>query len=357
MPLVREVSLPFSLLLFVLLQFSCSTPAQIIREGSSTVKPGWITHPPQQEDSLYFVGISTGAETLEQGQEAATKNAVAKIAGFLSTRVQSTFEEQTTEIEQNLKQQITAKSTASVLGAHLVDSYHEKLVRIDKKFRLEKYDVYVLINFPKGQIEKELARQQDEKTQKVKTAYAFYLKGKDKEKERSYADAKGFYKQALDTQNDLEDVVVLDQGGIKNSNELSLLVKAGLQNTVSQMRRLALSVNVDGLEKADQAFRSNFAASLERHGFNMAQEDPTIEILGEVSVSKSGFVMNNFVYYAEGSLSAVRKSDRKVIATIPFKTKGFHQSKEQAALNAISEAGTEAGENVAKILLEKEKEE
>lgn len=354
MPLVREVSLPFSLLLFVLLQLSCSTPAQIIREGSSTVKPGWITHPPQQEDSLYFVGISTGAETLEQGQEAATKNAVAKIAGFLSTRVQSTFEEQTTEIEQNLKQQITAKSTASVLGAHLVDSYHEKLVRIDKKFRLEKYDVYVLVRFPKSQVGKELARQQQEKTEKLKTAHEFYLKGKEEEKRKAYPEAKAFYNQALDILSQLEDVVILNQGEIKNSKELSLLLEAGVQNAVSQMRRLALSVKVNGSEKADQAFRSNLAASLERHGFNMAQEYPTIEVIGDVSVSESGFVMNNFAYYAEGSLLAVRKSDRKVIATVPFKTKGFHQNREQAALNAIAEAGKEAGETLAKLLLEKE---
>lgn len=291
---------------------------------------------------------------MEQGQEAAIKDAMAKIANFLGTNVKSTFEEHSTEIEQHLKQQITTKSTANVLGAHLVDSYHEKLVRVDKKFRLEKYGVYVLVSFPKSQVERELTRQQQEKTEKAKMAYEFYLKGKNKEKTKAYTEARGFYNQAIEILSHLEEVVALDQAEAKNSEELQSLVKTGLQETTSRMRRLLLSVRINGPGKNDQIFRSNLAASLGKHGFTVTEEEPTIEILGELSTSESGFVMSNFVYYAEGSISAMRQQDRQTIATVPIKAKGFHQTKQQAALNAIAEAGTEAGEKLAKILLEKE---
>ena len=165
------------LLMFAVLLVACSTPAIIKRESSASVRPGWIIQPPQSNELLYFTGIKSGTDTLEEGREAAVKDAMAKIAGFLGSKVQSLFEDYSTEIEQNLKQQISSKSSASIFGASVVDWYYEKVVRIDKKFRMEKYDVYVLVSFKKTEVEKELQRQQDEKITRVTTAYDLYSKG------------------------------------------------------------------------------------------------------------------------------------------------------------------------------------
>ena len=336
------------------LQMACSPPARILRESSSPLKPAWIAQPPQSGELLYFVGIKTGTDTLEEGREAAIKDAMAKIANFLGSKVQSAFEEHSTEIEQKLKQQITSRSTASVFGAQIVDWYHEKTVRIDKKFRMEKYDVYALVSFKKAEVEKESQRQHKEKVAKVTTAYELYIKGLELEKQKAYQDAHRLNKQALSILKELDDFVVVDIGNITNSEELSNLLKTKLHDVLSKMRRVTLSIKVDGQGKALQAFQSSLASALNEKGYTVTTEEPAIEIVGDISVKESGYVMNNFVYYSEGSVSAKRFSDGQIVTVVPLKVKGFHRTREQAANNSLSEAGIEAGKTLVNSLIEKE---
>lgn len=351
-----KIILQMSFFLFVctVLQTACAPPAQILRESSATTKPGWIIQPPQSNELLYFTGIKSGTDTLEEGREAAVKDAMAKIAGFLGSKVQSLFEDYSTEIEQNLKQQISSKSSASIFGASVVDWYYEKVVRIDKKFRMEKYDVYVLVSFKKSEVEKELQRQQDEKITRVTTAYDLYSKGLEAEKHKAYQDSHRSYSQALNILNGIDDIVAVTLPNIKNNEELIHIVKARLQEVISKMHRVTLSLKVSGPEKSPQVFQSSLTSALNEKGYTVTQEDPAIEISGEVSVVESSVVMNNYAYYAEGSISARRTSDGQVITVVPVKAKGFHRLKEQAALNSLSEAGIESGKILANSLLEKE---
>jgi hypothetical protein len=81
---------------------------------------------------------------------------------------------------------------------------------------------------------------------------------------------------------------------------------------------------------------------------------PAIKITGNVFVSESSYTLNNYFFYAEGSVSAKRTLDKQIIAGHFFKVKGSHRSKKQAALKALEEAGLEAGDELSKMILEKE---
>lgn len=348
-----RLGLPF--LLCIMIQFACATPAQVLREASYPTRPEWINRPPHGNEILYFVGVKTSAETFEEGRDAAISNAMSKISDYLGSRVESVFEEHVTEIEQKLKQQITTRSSAAVHGAKVVDSYYEKLVRIDKNFRMEKYDVYVLISFSKAEAVKEIGRQQKEKREKVQIAYDFYLKAGDCEKENRYYDARNFYSEALDILTGIEDVIEVGGKDVKNSRDLLLMLKTRLQNVNSKLSQVMLSIKVNGPPKAYQSFTSSFISALNGSGFTVTDEQPAINISGEISVTEGSYVMNNFVYYAEGSVTATRTLDQQKIAVLPFRVKGFHRSREQAALNALAEAGIEAGNGLSKTILEKEK--
>jgi hypothetical protein len=345
--------IPF-LFLTVLLPLGCSAPAKIIRETSTPMRPKWIDAVPQQPDALYFVGIRSGAETLEQGLDSAVKNASARIAGFLKSKIKSDFEEHSTEVEQSLRQQISSKSQASVSGAKVADWYYEKIKRVDNKFSIERYDVYVLISYPRAEVEKENARQEKERIEAAQSAYELYVRGRDQEKRRLLAGAKRSYRQALEALKTVDEVVHFEGRYSRDSTDLQNLLNARLDEVAGQMRKVLLSVRVSGPKDANRTFRSSLAASLAQHGFTVTEKEPAFELSGDVSVKESSFVMNNYVYYAAGSVSARRVNDRQVVAVAPFKVKGFHRIQEQSALDALQEAGKEAGQTLAKMILEKE---
>lgn len=343
------------LLFFVCLgPFGCSAPVQIIRESSAPARPAWVEVAPQQLDVLYFVGIRSSAETLEEGVDSAIKNATAQIAGFLQSKVKSDFEEYSTEVEQKLRQQISSKSQASVSGAKIVDLYHEKFKRVDHNFNIVRYDVYVLISYPRAEVEKEIARQEKDRIEAAHNAYDLYVRGRDQEKGRLLERAKISYIQALEALKAVDEVVPFEGRDARNSTDLQNLLDAKLKEVVGQMRKVLLSVRVTGPKDANRTFQSSLAASLAEHGFTVTENEPAFELLGDVSVKESSFVMNNYVHYAAGSVSARRVNDRQVVVVVPFKVKGFHRNQEQSALDALQEAGKEAGQTLARMILEKE---
>ncbi len=355
-----EQTITQSLLLFLIITTlsACAPTVQILRESSIPTPPVWIKKLPRSSNTLYFVGIRTSAPTLEEGQNAALKDAMAKISNHLGSKIESSFEDYSTEIEQQLTQQIKSKTTATIHGAKVEDSYYEKTTRIEGKLRLEKYNVYVLVSFSKEAGLKEIERQQQEKRQKALTAYDYYLQGVESEEQGKYYEAQNFYQQALKILAGLDDVISLDKSQVQTSHELQLKLNTSLQKVKAELSKISINITINTSEQGQQAFLSGFTSTLAQHGFTITDQNPAIQITGEVFVKKSSLVSNylgyNYVYYAQGNVSARRTSDRQEIAVYPFQAKGFHRSKEQAALNALSEAGLEAGNGLVEMILNKE---
>ena len=342
-------------LLIIVLHTSCAAPTQIIQERSSSIKPEWIESPPQGKETLYFVGIKTSAETLEEGRKAALRNAMSDIGNFMGSKVESVFEEYISEVEQKLMHQFKSKSSATVKGARVVDSYYKKLTRIEKNFKIERYDVYVLVKFSKAEFIKEIDRQQKIKQKKIKTAYNYYLNGLNEEKRQKYYDARRYYDQALIVVESIEDLsIITGSHDIKNSDELRLSIQAHLKNVNLQLSRVELSIHVQGPPRSNQAFISNFVSALNEHGFTITDKRPAIKINGNVFVTESSYIMNNHFFYAQGSVSAQRTIDKQIVAEYPFKVKGAHRLKKQAALSALAEAGIVAGNQLSEMILKKE---
>lgn len=358
----NKVHVPFFFfqmaLLFLFLtmtQYGCATPTVIKRETSLPVEPDWIKKPPHSEDTLYFIGISTSSETLEQGQSAALKNAMSEISNYMGTRIESVFQSYITEIERNLSFQMKSESAAFVKGAKVVDSYYEKVIRIDKNFRIEKYDVYLLVGLSPKEVKNEVMRQQKEKLEKVNSAFKYYLTGLNDEKKSKFYSARKAYNQSLALISQINDVVAIEHKDVKNSEELNFRLKNCIQHINSKLSKVSLSIKVKGSEKAEKVFISNFMLSLGEHGLTITNDKPAYKFRGDVSVFESSYIMNNYVYYAEGSVSAERMSDHQIVDTYSFKAKGFHPKKEQSELNALAEGGLEAGEALAEMMWRKDK--
>lgn len=332
----------------------CGYRAQLLTETSSPSPPSWIKGPPADtRDFRYFVGIRTGASTREEGIDSAVKDASGQIAGFLKSRVRTEFEEMTTQFEQNLKQQIFARSAVVVRGAKVVDWYHVKTTRIDKEFRTERFDVYVLVAYPKEEVGREMARQADERRAVAANALGWYRKGQREEEEKRYAEARRSFIVVVKELAGLDETIPVEGGFVDTSG----LLRASREKSVEmtrRSRRLAIRCRVRGNDDSQRQFFSGISTALISKEIEVGSDDPAYEITGDVSVNEGGNIMGNAVAYVTGSLELQRIADGQVVAVIPMQVKSFHRKREAAAMNALQEAGGQAGEAVAKAILANE---
>ncbi len=332
----------------------CGSQSQFLKETSAPVPPSWIAASPADSNDLrYFVGIRTGASTLEEGKDSAVKDASGRIAGFLKSRVSSQFEETTTQLEQNLKQQLSARSNAEVRGARVIDWYYEKVSRVDRAFRVDRYDVYVLVSYPKVEVGREMERQAGEKRAIAGKAHGWYRKGMREEETRRYTEARESYLQVINELDALDEVMLLE-GGFVDTAGLLRAAKAKAADLTRRSRRLAIRYTVRGNEESYRQFNAGFSGAVVSRKIEVGDDDPAYEVTGEVSIREGGVVMGNYVAYASGSLELRRVADGRIVSVVPLQAKGFHRQRGMAALNALKEGGSQAGESVAKAIFANE---
>ncbi len=330
------------------------THAEIIKETSASASPAWIAVlPADSHEFRYFVGFRTGATSLEEGRESAVKDASSQIAGFLRSRLKTEYSETTTQIDQNLKQQISAKSTAIISGAKVVEWYYEKAIRIEKNFRAERYDVWVLVAYPKEEVSREMKRQDSEKQAAVRRSLDWYKKGEREEKEKRFGEARKSYRNAINEISELDEVMAVN-GEFVDSTGLLRAAENKLSAMNTRSRRVSIRYRVGGNRDSFKLFSNSFSTAIISRNIEVGDDDPAYIVTGEVSVSDGGFVMGNFVVYATGSLEVKRIVDSQTLAIVPLNVKGYHRLKDMAVLNALKEGGGVIGESVVKVIMDSE---
>src|SRR3989304_3146283 len=61
--------------------------------------PEWVKRAPADKGYLYFVGIKTGARTVEEGKRSAVRQAITELVEHLEAEVKTKFSEKRTELE------------------------------------------------------------------------------------------------------------------------------------------------------------------------------------------------------------------------------------------------------------------
>lgn len=333
---------------------ACATPEQILRESSLAERPKWIDNVPQSSDKYYFSGIATNASSREEGEEAALKAAIGKVASSVGIKIQSQFTENSTESTTTIKKNLTAQASAKVVGANTEDSYYEKVARIGNGYRIEKYDVYVLISISQKRIDAERQRQKEEKVEKANLAYELFVSGEKNAKKGNLLRAQRDFLAALKYFEQIDESVALHEAAsFKTSEELSGALKVASSKILDGIRKVALEITIP--PEVSEAFSANLTMALTSKGFKIVSiTDAFIVLKGNVRVDSSGKVLGMLLYKAEGKLSCVYVNTGEAVAAIAVQGKGFHENAHQAALNAMAEAGKDAGENLATALLNKE---
>jgi hypothetical protein len=111
-----------------------------------------------------------------------------------------------------------------------------------------------------------------------------------------------------------------------------------------------------GTEGVAEAFMSRLSSVLGQKGFTVDESQPMYHISGKIISRESGYVIENYVYAAEGSLMVIYVNDGSVAGVVPIMTRALGNTKNISALNAFSSAGKKAGDDLTDFLLSFEEE-
>lgn len=363
-----------------LLLASC-TSVTITKETSQPTKPAWISQLPRDNTFFYYIGSHSGAETLEKGENAARKDALAKVAEYLGIDIKAQLDMTMTENDQSVKEHLKTKTEALITQATIVDSYHEKTIRTTNDFKKEMFDVYLLLKYPKAEAQKELARREAENRNRAQAAYNLFQSGKIQESQGNYRQARQFFHEGMDILSQIPTVVSLDQPEVHNTRELASLLKNEEQKAIGNLRRVVVWVQETNLDKAHtpSTLGASLQAVLTKNNFSVADQpiphsNPDGELLAgdkallaalksqgvqyliasQAHTIFSSTAMNKHFYKAQGVMKVFSTQTGETLITIPIDSQGYHQDPSQAGLNALKEAGTTAGDHLVKELLAKE---
>lgn len=115
-------------------------------------KPAWIDRRPTSNEYIYLVGIRSGAPTVEVGRSEAARQAVSELANYLGVRLQSKLQVFMSEVETKVQDEMKSSSEKVELRGGLIDDWYAE------KTSQGTYEVYVLLRYPRVEIEKEQAR-------------------------------------------------------------------------------------------------------------------------------------------------------------------------------------------------------
>src|SRR3972149_1007131 len=124
-------------------------------------RPGWIRSIPQDKQYFYAVGIKTGASTLEEGKRSAVQQAVTELVEHFELQSRVKYEERKTELETKVMDEIRSLSGNVKIKGSLISEWHFE------KTEEGRYDVYVLLRYPRVELKREMSRQQSEATEKI----------------------------------------------------------------------------------------------------------------------------------------------------------------------------------------------
>src|SRR5260221_95850 len=152
-----------------------------IKTASSPKTPAWMTRATSDSQTLYFSGAKEGSSSLEDGKAAALEAAKSQAAQFIGTEISAEHSDvmSTEEAENKAKDTVKSRATAMVRSAEVADVYWEKLSRPE----YDRFDVWVLIKRPRGEIGKGRDRQQQEAKETVVAALGRYREGLAQEKQ------------------------------------------------------------------------------------------------------------------------------------------------------------------------------
>lgn len=355
----------------------CTSKPEIIRNSSAPNPPRWTQTLPQDQRYLYFVGAKSGAPSLEDGRSAALASALSQASQFIGVQVTAneTVVDSTRAHESMVRSDVTAKAGGEVRSAELADSYHESLSRIVGATQFDRFDVWVLVRFPREEADRERARQEEARRAEAKLAQARYEEARDASSRGDFRLAVRLLSEADQRLVPLKGQQISLDGPHSTVADLSATVSRALKDAIAERRRTAVvySERALGTPSRTPVSAGRIAEILTGQGFvvlapqrgNVSNEASAIEaargagariaLLVSADATRTGTVFGTQASCtANVTVRALDVATGAVLAQADKQARGIRGDAGIAASEALREAAEAAADELAKALIARE---
>ena len=342
---------------------ACADKPGAIKTASSPKPPAWLARATSDSQTLYFSGAKEGSSSLEDGKASAVEAARSQAAQYIGVEISAEHSDvmSTEEAENKAKDTVKSRATAMVRSAELADVYYEKISREAGSGTIDRYDVWALIKLPRAEIQQERDRQQQEAKETVKAGLGRYRDGLAQAKAGDVLAALVRFKDVLAQLKGQGQNIETGDAEIATSGRLKQVAGDAAAATQSKVRRAILiapdwvagavtqALSAKGFSARMQAGASENAALAEARTQGM----PWVIVVHASSTPGSRV----FAQVAASAALDVRVLDARngaVVASTQKQAKGVGRTPEAAQQAAASEAGLDAGNDLAAALVAKE---
>lgn len=355
----------------------CAEKNEVLRRSSAPQPPKWTVSLPRDQTYLYFAGAKSGAPSLEDGRSAALASALAQASQYIGVKIvaEDSAVDSTLEHERKVRSDVRARTGGEVRGAEVADVYFESVSRVVGAAQFDRFDVWVLVRFPRAEAERERERREAERRATAEGALAHHARGREAAARGDYRRAVQSFAEARRALGGLDEAVALDRAGFATSRELEQAVAQALEEAISERRRTAVVFSERSLGAASPAAVSpgRIAEVLAARGFNVLSPlrgDPAdvaraieaakragarIAVLVTADAARTGTVFGTqAACTATVQARAIDVATREVLAQVDRQGRGIKGDPGVAAWEALREAAEQAAGALAAALLERE---
>ncbi len=334
-----------------------------MKTASAAKPPAWMVKAPSSSDTLYFTGAKEGASSLEDGKASAVESARSQAAQYIGVEISAEHKDvmSTEEAENMARDTVKSRANAMLRSAELADFYYEKISREVGATTVDRYDVWVLLKLPRAEVEKERQRQAQDQQATAAAGVARYRDGRDLERQGNVIAALVRYRDALAKAKSVAGSTPTGDGQIATAG--ALLQKSQDAASAAQGKaRRAIVVAPDWAAGA-------VTQALSKQGFTAQTQEAASEtaalaqakaqgmpwvIVVRGSTTPGGRVFAQVAATAALDVRALDAQSGAVVASAQKQAKGVGRTPEAAQQAAASEAGLEAGTDLASALVAKE---
>ena len=343
----------------------CASAPAVLKTSSSPQPPAWVVKaPPHGGADVYFVGNTGGAESLDDGKQAALNKARGQAAEYLGvqiTAIQHIIESSDVGENKN-SDSVQARAAALIKGATMEDVYYEKLSRQAGATVIERYDVWVLAKLSRSELDAEKSRQSSEAKISMQNAVAWLHEGQDLEKQGQLVQALGRYRKAEEASTAVAASTETGDGQLPNAGRLYHVAHEAAAAARHKARRVVIVASpAAGVAISEALAKRGFSAKItgqdESAGLQAARSDGTPwVIVATEQRTPGGHTMGQVAASVTLDVRALEAKSGAAVATLQKLAREFARTPDAAAQAAAHEAGLAAGKELAGELEKKETE-
>jgi hypothetical protein len=334
-----------------------------IKTSSSPKPPAWLARTTSDSQTLYFSGAKEGSSSLEEGKASAVEAARGQAAQYIGVEISAEHSDvmSTEEADNKAKDTVKSRATAMVRSAELADVYYEKISREAGSGTIDRYDVWALIRLPRAEIQKERDRQQQEAKQTVQAALGRYREALAQQQAGNELAALIRFRDVVQQMKGQGQNTETGDAKVATAGRLKQLAEDAAAVSQGKVRR-AIVIAPDWVAGAlTQALAAKGFAARTQTGVSedaalqqaKAQGMPWV-IVVHATTTPGGRVFAQVAASAALDVRALDARSGAVVASAQKQAKGVGRTPEAAQQAAASEAGLDAGNDLAAALVAKE---